>query len=415
MSPFPFCAVRAHLSDEQWPALSCDSQAMWCKARLFNPLVRAVIRPLLFGLNRVLQTEGLIHVCQFQSPLFLMQISDLRLDSQRNKDSKPADWVLKEFQHNLLPPPPHIWQEAVMSVNTRGLKEDGPKAKSLGYRFPHPKMLVDDKKQLWALAWLLTRSPWMAKILSGDVPLAPTNAVWRDHLFHVAEVSFEIDKDAKAHSISIVKEGRGRRGRVAAAAETIFQTLALLNSSPERVYWKNDLVWNGPDCLLTPAVRQMVSWELCKVSFRFELLMLDQEMMPALWGDSETRAERDSMLRAVFPNDSYFVDAGSKDYELDGAQLTHADLGVAGARWQGRVDYVEALRHLLSGWPGASHLIDLKDLCDPAKFKEEAQKDNGKVARLLKVERAVFAVYCQVFFDTFTRSPTTPRLYPRKL
>ena len=78
-------------------------------------------------------------------------------------------------------------------------------------------------------------------------------------------------------------------------------------------------------------------------------------------------------------------------------------LGLVADNWQDRVNYVEALRRVVSGWPGdASKQLKVRYMSESmseAKFRES--------------EDVVVKVYCQTFFDNFGRAPCTPHRISR--
>ncbi|EDR02254.1 uncharacterized protein LACBIDRAFT_309924 [Laccaria bicolor S238N-H82] len=150
---------------------------------------------------------------------------------------------------------------------------------------------------------------------------------------------------------------------------------------------------------LTPEVTQEILWELCHMSFRFELLSLDALLADTLyhgqWGvtDAEAVRSRSEQLLRVFPLSGDVL--GSFMIK----EIPNRDLGLTS------FDLEERNRHL----------VELGRLMCPWKGCPDSIKDASHLlieAHVQALEEACTSFYCQSFFDNFGRAPIIPCRLP---
>ncbi|EDQ99051.1 uncharacterized protein LACBIDRAFT_335398 [Laccaria bicolor S238N-H82] len=153
--------------------------------------------------------------------------------------------------------------------------------------------------------------------------------------------------------------------------------------------------------VLTPEVTQEILWELCHMSFQFELLSLDALLADTLyhgrWGvtDAEAARSRSEQLLRVFPlsgdvlgsfmiNEIPNCDLGLTSFDLEEWNRHLVELGRLMCPWKGCPDSIKDASHL----PIEAHVQALEEACT--------------------------SFYCQSFFDNFGRAPIIPCRLPRR-
>ena len=145
---------------------------------------------------------------------------------------------------------------------------------------------------------------------------------------------------------------------------------------------------------LTPAISAEILWNLFEQNFRLELRMVDQQVLPADWASQESAAVRDELVRRTFPedDDGYIV-----------GRLPETNVGLVAENWRDRARSVEALRVLITGWPGP----DAQALASMSVFDGSGNLTTTR-GHFERMEEMVVGLYCQTFFDYFGRAPSTP-------
>ncbi|KAJ3540622.1 hypothetical protein NMY22_g4217 [Coprinellus aureogranulatus] len=159
--------------------------------------------------------------------------------------------------------------------------------------------------------------------------------------------------------------------------------------------------------ILTPEVMAEILWEIFEVTWRVELLLLDQHKAPEYWAtgndqDSveevqrkeEARAQRELAIRKVFSSDP---DAQLVD--LFPTEIPNRDFGVAAWQWEERWPALKQLHSLMTKWENCPDLVKNA----PLDFTETS---------VTKLESIVVGYYVRAFADSFGRHPVPPARLP---
>jgi hypothetical protein len=138
-------------------------------------------------------------------------------------------------------------------------------------------------------------------------------------------------------------------------------------------------------------------WEITETNFRFELQALDKHLCPNLWATPDAAAERDNLIRTVFPPD--FDDTVCATYIVSRYPM-HND-GLASGICVLKAHSIAAFRCIISHWPTCPSELTSSIPLDP---DDDDQVD--------KLENAVATFYCQMFFNVYGRPPAVPHHVP---
>jgi hypothetical protein len=249
--------------------------------------------------------------------------------------------------------------------------------------------------------WLALRPPWWALQLSRlNSYQGHTTGIsaqhWREALFHFDTI-FSTGKHHK-HPEKLLKDTKQaqRQGVV----ETAFcaRSIELSNGLPQKLHF---FQYEIPSAHIGDIGRQLtgeIMWELYEVNFRFELLALDQAILPVLWEGARQANARMQALRAIFPSsgeDAGFLPAG----------IPGTNQGLAAERLHDRLPYLCALQGTLVAWQNV--LNDTTVLNTPA-----LAADRLTEADVLALEKRMAQFYCQAFFIYFRRGALLPHHLP---
>jgi hypothetical protein len=144
------------------------------------------------------------------------------------------------------------------------------------------------------------------------------------------------------------------------------------------------LIWNGSVInSLGDHDREEILWELAKLSFRFELLVLNARVTTSTSDDCQ------EFISTCFPDGA-------------SASLLVADLGTPnhGLRnpyWEPRFIYLHALKKVMTTWKGEVPPIIL------------AKKMKWTEREIEDLEGEITHFYMKTFYDHFGQAPITPR------
>ena len=269
-------------------------------------------------------------------------------------------------------------------------------------------------RKAFTLAWLISRSQWLQSFTSLDnSPMpAPHTQHWRDFLYRFSKEMNLVDAARAEHSSTSKTLANGSRkpekskqkhsssrGESAKKVQTtVFGPRVKVGERPHSIFWCDISVMEGNADSLTPAISAEIIWNLFEQNFRLEIRMVDQQVLPVDWASEELAGVRDELIRRIFPeeDDGYIV-----------GRLPENNVGLVAENWRDRGRSVDALRMLISGWPGpdaqALASISIFDGC-------------GKVtmtrAQFEHAEEMAVGLYCQTFFDYFGHAPSTPHRIP---
>ncbi|KAF7791351.1 hypothetical protein EIP86_002365 [Pleurotus ostreatoroseus] len=301
--------------------------------------------------------------------------------SERQKFQDPG--------HSVIPPILSSWRAASAAVE---LKQEVPRGDAVWrYWVPEARLVVGteapERLKRYVLKWLKIRDAWyylISRHLEYGEVLQPLKAPqWRDYL----NMSDLVQKD-----INLAPDNK-RSKQITAVLDTFAQMLG--DSNPDEsvvAKWFSDNVESLDECAWKRVLRE-VAWDVSEVGFRVELTELDRYLVPrSAPGDDRERIERDVLLLRVFPADRGLI---IKDFPRaqDGLEATHLDK---------RSAYLEALRQVLSRWPGV-----------PDNIKScPALTSSNSTVFVARMEREMADYYCTTFFRVAGRAPVLPRCLP---
>ena len=135
-------------------------------------------------------------------------------------------------------------------------------------------------------------------------------------------------------------------------------------------------------------------WELYELNFRYELLALDQAIVPQFWTTDEGRLSRLTLLYSIFPSESGLL------MWSENLPQEVCELGMCASSMEIALPYVNNFRQLLSVWPGAPHGLELPTTL----------ADHGE-----GVCFAAFVTVCEFYvqtaFDFLGRQPSIPHIF----
>lgn len=251
--------------------------------------------------------------------------------SEREKFQDPAHPVVPA----LLP----VWRAALAEVDMNLVVPTGQDVWK--YWAPEARLVVGssvtDRVKRFVARWLkirdacyylLTRPPMCQERLK---PLKACE--WRDYLNMCEFVQQEINAAPNSkRSLQIVAVMK-------AVAEMLGENKP--DDGVPAKWFGNDVESvEGP---ISERILVEVAWDLAEVGFRVELSELDWYLVPRSAPDDDLEmTERDALLSAVFPADRGLVIK----------TFPKTPDGLASPSFAGRTVYLEALRQVLSRWPG---------------------------------------------------------------
>ncbi|KAJ7589949.1 hypothetical protein C8J56DRAFT_1048112 [Mycena floridula] len=311
-----------------------------------------------------------------------------------NNKQAENSWDFAGPVSELLPSPWPCWNEALLNINTFGISPDAAKERPLGYRFPPPELLLRPSQRPMAiLCWLLSRSPWIS--LSTFSQASPTKFVWKSHITALTQRYFSHSSSTKVASPGSSSTQSSRRQKASTIANSIFGSLELAQQLPKEVEWEILKLPVDSTKDLHQALYQQILWDLFEGNFRSELKALDALLMGSDW---KIQGDRDAKIRKVFPSHSYTP-----------IQTIDAGKGIVASELQHRLPFIEALRVVMSDWPTGAIFRKTSEFENLEKVDYQSE---GLADRLADLESNLAQVYCQTFFDAFTRGPSLPRPWP---
>ncbi|EDR09777.1 uncharacterized protein LACBIDRAFT_325581 [Laccaria bicolor S238N-H82] len=272
----------------------------------------------------------------------------------------------REIEEVFIPPQSPVWKKALQNVNPNPSRIKSSKDRAHGYQFPDPWLFMKGTNhKAFTLAWLISHSQWLQSFTPLDYSPspAPHSQHWRDFLYQFSKEMNLVDalqakelptsqpshkgktpansgrKSDKSKQRYTIKRGELLKN----AQTTFFGPRVKVGERPHSIFWRDVSVMEGNTDHLTPAISAEILWNLFEQNFRLELRMVDQQVLPADWASWESAAVRDELVRRIFPedDDGYIV-----------GRLPDTNVGLVAENWRDRARSVEALRVLITGWPG---------------------------------------------------------------
>jgi hypothetical protein len=314
-----------------------------------------------------------------------------------------------------------VWKKGLLKVNPDPSRIKVSKDRVRGYQFPDPWLFMKGtNRKAFTLAWLISRSQWLQSFTSLDnSPMpAPHTQHWRNFLYRFSKEMNLVDaaraeelstsqpsqkgktpaKGSRKPEKSKQKHSSSREESSKNVQTTVFGPRVKVGERPHSIFWRDVSVMEGNADNLTPAISAEIIWNLFEQNFRLEIRMVDQQVLPADWALEELAGVRDELIRRIFPedDDGYIV-----------GRMPENNVGLVAENWRDRVRSVEALRMLITGWPGP----DAHALASMSMF-DGCGKLTTTRAHFERVEEMAVGLYCQMFFDYFGRAPSTPHRIP---
>ncbi|KAF8834397.1 hypothetical protein BDN67DRAFT_1016547 [Paxillus ammoniavirescens] len=296
-------------------------------------------------------------------------------------------WV--DLQHPFMPPRHPDWADALK----KGRKPLTPGIMGSGYLLPEPAIFAfvqspESRKRFFA-NWLLLCPLWFGHVLADPSMVAPSPKIWQGFL------------NSKPSANASASSSMARTTTVQSGVASFFGRLLpeLGNASTwagdNTVTFQNQVI--AISMLANPPleVAQPILWELSELSFRFELLALNKNLVPQVWQDAPL--EREDLHNRIF---GWVVTSVALDAPLStqNVGLSHNDM-----RHASFLTSVNNFHLLMSAWPTMpSFLLELL---------EAAMSDGNLRVRVLKVCR----FYVNTFVQRTGRPPVLPCLLPQSV
>ncbi|KIJ65265.1 hypothetical protein HYDPIDRAFT_27983 [Hydnomerulius pinastri MD-312] len=253
------------------------------------------------------------------------------------------------LQHALLPPRISFWAHALQWV--KKLVEKGDIAPSTNLmpgqgalRFPDlagfMTILSPDSARQNLANWLAIWTAWIARVVQDPAMCPPSLRDW--HLFlnsTPADILPPPPSQKETTSAAVKRE----------AVKVFGEVLPTIESGS---------TWAGDDTVkfqehtahvfttFPILVTQSVLWELADLSFQYDLLVLDQHLLPDQWRDHCTECEE--LWHGVFSS-AVIGDTWDAPLPMSNAGVFHrSDMRGGDFLW-----YLNAFAQFLSAWPGA--------------------------------------------------------------
>ncbi|KAF7790156.1 hypothetical protein EIP86_001108 [Pleurotus ostreatoroseus] len=326
-------------------------------------------------------------------------------DGGNIKIGKNERMKFEEFSHPLLPPSIPQWQSACSSVD---ISSEAPSGSSVWkYMFPEARLVVTSptpRRQLRFIRnWLRLRETWLflASSMSYNChtvhPLR--NQEWREYLY--TSSATQTTNDSLTSNIALKNHKKRTKKSVEhkLAVHNMFRDLFGQNVMdcpiPDTWFERTLSPFHGETSELTGAdtVRtvQLLGWELNELEFRWELMQLEDTLVPIDVERLVEQHERQQLVDAIFP----------AKCKLRITELPSANQGLSAENVETRAPYLEAFRQLLSRWPSVpSSLAD----CEPLTSISTSLFEQKEVE--------LIHFYCQTFWTHAGRAPVLPRRLP---
>ncbi|KAG6380177.1 hypothetical protein JVT61DRAFT_8266 [Boletus reticuloceps] len=253
------------------------------------------------------------------------------------------------------------------------------------WRFPDPGMLTavqnPDTMRRYFGNWLAIRPMWIQHVIAHPSSMPPTSKIWRAFL------------NSSPADLTSTKATESAKERLRALDE--FH--AVLPASASGFTWAGDdsVAFRNEAIKLaisiSPAQARAITWELCELHFQFDVLAMDQALVPAHWRDNPDA--REALWCAVFP-----LKTIGNTWD---APLPNRESGVLRAMdEEDKFVLLNGLARLLSAWPGA-----------PSHFSSPITPSLG-TAKVQGAMSEMLAFYVKIFYLHNGRPPVCPRCLP---
>lgn len=279
-----------------------------------------------------------------------------------------------------MPPSLPSWQHAMASIDLSSPAR--PQSELWGYWIPEPGLLLrpqnPDRLHRYLFNWLRMRHAWLYILRLRDARafLVPTQW-WRDFLYGDPGRTSGPSTTNNARRTAHMKEVFG----------LAFQEAHFEPSCTSPVRWFDHTL-----SVLDTTFCPMIIWEVCELSFRYELLALDRLLVPGRDGNLGEE-HRDELLGQIFSNGSVYCIT----------ELPKEGVGLSALLPRRRVRHLEAFRQVMGRWPRCP-----PSFYDPDHTITINMHDDMIVVR----ERELVRFYIHTFFEQSGRAPIVPHQVP---
>ncbi|KAF8833172.1 hypothetical protein BDN67DRAFT_1017862 [Paxillus ammoniavirescens] len=179
-----------------------------------------------------------------------------------------------------MPPRHPDWADAL----EKGRKPLTPGIMGSGYLLPEPAVFASVQSPescKWFFAnWLLLRPLWFGCVLADPSMVAPSPKIWQGFL------------NSKPSANASASSSTARTATVQSGVASFFGGLlpelgdASTWAGDNTVTFQNQVIAISTLTNPPPEVAQPILWELSELSFRFELLTLDKNLVLQVWQDA---------------------------------------------------------------------------------------------------------------------------------
>lgn len=302
--------------------------------------------------------------------------------SHQNNSRTPQK-VITEYEYLMkehCPPCPDIWHYAALLHPRPSLRtptQSPSEPNHAGYIFPDPALILrvqtNKKRAVYVYHWLSFRKDLLFRFTKPEykMPLIP-NQLWRDFLLNGTSNPEPTESFASA-----------RRLRVLSMLGDCIDSAGVSLSQDS----SSSVDWNGyqitKDQLPDKSVVQKIVWELNELSFRLELMSLNNCLARRL----ETTSPNDLDHMACFPPCRAML-------AFDEAA---ANLGLAAPQQAQRIQYMRALAQLMTKWDGCPEVV-----------RRGAGSTNLGPSKTNQFEQQVVRFYVKSFTYQYGRLPILP-------
>ena len=324
-----------------------------------------------------------------------------------------------------MPVPMPRWAEALRIIDSdrrRVIKHPGNIA-DIGFKYPKPEIFLNSKNRgLYTATWLAIRAHHAYTLGTGKtLPPPITNQQWRNFLLKIqlflhpegirpagdleAASSVPEEEGRKRASGSVKPKQVSSRAKHAKKSNTYLDDIPLNDAQIDKVVFYDTTIQLGTveelQQAFTPEVSQEILWELCHMSFRFELVSLDAIVANAMYHAREGLTQEKASAARIHDVLRVFLMAGDVVGSFMINEIPNRDLGLTAPELGERNRYLTALGHLMCAWRGC-----------PDSIKNASYEPSATQVR--RLEEACTRFYCQTFFDNFGRAPIIPCRLPSR-
>jgi hypothetical protein len=321
-----------------------------------------------------------------------------------------------------MPDPMPRWAEALRMIDPdpkRIIKHPHHIA-NIGFKYPKPEIFLNSKNRaLYTATWLAIRAHHAYTLGTGtSLPPPISSQQWRNFLIkilpflHPESIDVAAQLDEPMTSIPPPQpDGKGKqraKGPVKSRTKKsnpYLDQIPLKDGQVDRVVFYDTTIQLGTEeeleNALTPEITKEILWELCHMSFRFELVSLDAIAANAMYQAREESTRENAAAARIQEVLRVFPMSGEVVGPFMISEIPNRDLGLTALDLVERNRYLVALGHLMSSWKGCPDSIT-------------RASSGSLVTQVRRLEEACAVFYCQSFFDNFGRAPVIPCRLPSR-